>query len=273
MLYISVVVTFYNKGILLKKAIESVIGQLCQNDEIVVVNDCSSEKTSKTALDDAKHSFPRVRFFETSRNRGSAFAKDFGIRHSKNEIIVLLDADDVIPEISIKRIREKFEEDKTIALVFGNYTYIRVENKSFKTVDCIRIANDGFLDPYKLAKNWILLGTSPFRKAVYFDVGGFDILHPKTDDMDFHRKLLLKKYKCAYLNKNIYCWNRTMAGNNSSYSAEDYLFSFFRGIEFYYTFLNKRDFFIQMTFYYFDSLFQKFFNFSLKRLTRPKRFR
>lgn len=265
---ISVVITFYNKGEDLIKAVESVNNQLEVEDEIIVINDCSTDESSKKALLYAKKRFPKIYFNNTPENRGSAFAKDYGIKHSRNEIIVLLDADDTIPEFAIKSIRKQFEENPNTDIVFGNYILNIKETKKTKQVNCKRISKDNTIDPFKLAKNWILLGTSPFKKTSYIRAGGFDYLHPKTDDFDFHRRLIVNRAKFSYLNKNIYVWNKSTIGNNSSMNSHDFLFSFIRNIEFYFKFMSKYDFFIHITYQYLNSIFLKLFNKSFKRIRK-----
>lgn len=240
---VSVIITYYNKGELLLNAINSVYSEIDNSDEIIVINDCSDCVLSKAILNKAKELYGNdVLFIDTPINSGSSFAKDYGIKHSKNEFIVLLDADDMLPNDTLTIVKDKFKSDPSIALVYGNYIRNDLEKNAREIVDCSLISNNEVLDPFKLAKNWILLGTSPFRKSVYFDIGGFDKLYPKTDDGDFLKRLIVNNYKCAYINQTIYVWNRDSNGNNSGHARDEILFTSMRNFEFYFKFLNKLDF-------------------------------
>ncbi len=237
---VSVVITYFNKGDLLFNALKSVATQISSEDEIIIIDDCSTDVKSLDVFLRAQVKYQKFLFFKTYKNSGAAYAKDFGIKQSKNEIIVLLDADDTLPASAIKLIKAKFRSNLSIDLVFGNYTKRDMDENIEQLIDCSLIATNMYiLDKYKLAKNWILLGTSPFKKSVYSHVGGFDKLYPKTDDIDFQRKLIVNNFQCAYIDESIYNWNRYSHGNNSGHSREDTLFSVMRSFEFYYRYLNK----------------------------------
>jgi glycosyltransferase involved in cell wall biosynthesis len=238
----SIIITFYNKGKLILKAIESVIGQISLQDEIIVVNDSSNDKKSLEYLETAKEKYNNIKFLTTEKNKGASYAKDFGIRSSKNEIIILLDADDKLPTKAINNIKKKFLKNPNLSLVYGNYVRNEIDTGEKKLVDCSEITRRKKINPKKLAKNWILLGSSPFLKSAYLEIGGFDKLYPKTDDVDFHRRLITNEYKCGYINNTIYIWNRYNNGNNSNHSRKDSLLSLMRSFEFYLKYLSKKDF-------------------------------
>ncbi|MFT6206924.1 MAG: glycosyltransferase involved in cell wall biosynthesis [Colwellia sp.] len=234
---ISVVITFFNKGGVLIQAVESVYAQIGRNDEIIIVDDCSSTELSHEVLIKAKRKFKtKIKFFKTPDNGGAAYAKDYGVRRSSNEIIVLLDADDTLPNGAINKIKNKFNTDKETDLVFGNYIKRDLDKDKYELVDCGILVENGSLNPEVLIKKWVLLGSSPFKKTVYIQLGGFDKFYPKTDDVDFHKKLLVKGYKCSYVNDVIYIWNKSITGNNARQTMEDRFFSEMRNIEFHYRF-------------------------------------
>ena len=235
---VSVIVTNFNKGNLLLEALESLITQINSNDEVIIVDDCSTDTKSIHSFLNAQIKYSKFLFFTTPKNNGSSYAKNFGINKSKNEIIVLLDADDTLPSGSLKAIKNQFKSHPSSDLVFGNYTFRDMDKNIQFLVDCSVISTNNVLDKGKLARNWILLGTSPFKKSVYFRIGGFDNLYPKTDDIDFQRKLVVNNFQCTYINKSIYNWNRYNNGNNSGHTKEDTLLSIMRSFEFYYRYLN-----------------------------------
>jgi len=256
---VSVIITYYNKDELLLSAIESIYLQIGDKDEVVVVNDCSTSELSKSSLQKAKNKYKKcVLFLDTPKNSGASFAKHYGIKNSKNNIIILLDADDILPVETIKKIKEKFKSDETIALVYGNYLRNDVNENIEGVINCDKVSEEGILNPSKLARNWILLGTSPFKKDVYFEVGGFDRLYPKTDDVDFQRRLIVSDYKCAYIDDIVYVWNRYPNGNNSGHKRTETLFSIMRNFEFYFKYLNGLDFLMFMIKELMISIYLKF---------------
>ena len=90
---ISVIIPLYNKGERVKKTIESALHQDYDGEwEIVVVDDGSTDNSAEyvKAFSDKK-----VRYIYKT-NRGVSAARNTGIKESKGEWIVFLDADDML---------------------------------------------------------------------------------------------------------------------------------------------------------------------------------
>ncbi len=88
---ISVVIPMFNAEKTILPAIKSVLKQTFIDYEIIVVDDCSTDRSwnQVQALQD-----PRIRPFRAARNSGAAAARNLGMRHAQGEWIVFLDADD-----------------------------------------------------------------------------------------------------------------------------------------------------------------------------------
>jgi glycosyltransferase involved in cell wall biosynthesis len=84
---ISVVIPAYNAAHFLPRCLESVFAQTLKPDEVIVVDDGSTDDTATVA---AKHGATVIR----QANRGIATARNSGIRNSSGEWIALVDADD-----------------------------------------------------------------------------------------------------------------------------------------------------------------------------------
>ena len=197
---ISVVITYYNKEELIFNALKSLDEQTVEPFEIIVVDDCSTKEISKQVVSRLKNE-DSLHFIQTKANSGASKAKNTGIQNSRGNVIVLLDADDTLPKSAIEIIKNEF--DKTNAdFLFGDY--ILKNNNSENYVDCSMIANENRLDQRKLLRKWILLGTSPFKKELWCLVQGFNEAFPRIDDVDFHKRILLKNIKAIYINNIIY---------------------------------------------------------------------
>lgn len=118
---VSVVIPLFNKGTVIKKSIDSVLSQTYHNFEIVVVDDGSTD-----------HSVDAVRQYEDSRisiylksNGGPSSARNYGIKKSKGNWILFLDADDVLLPDALEKLVEPFVEDYSgIDIVCGNFNVI-----------------------------------------------------------------------------------------------------------------------------------------------------
>lgn len=90
----------------LEESILSIInGNLSEGDEIVIVNDCSTDNTSDiiAKLQD-KYSY--IKCINHNRNKGGAAARNTAIENCKNELLFCLDSDNVLEKNSISRLKE-----------------------------------------------------------------------------------------------------------------------------------------------------------------------
>jgi glycosyltransferase involved in cell wall biosynthesis len=90
---VSVIIPAYNAAKFIAETIESVLSQIYQNIEIVVVDDGSQDETSTIVRQFAARD-RRVRLIQQA-NAGVAAARNCAIQNSQGEFIVPIDADDI----------------------------------------------------------------------------------------------------------------------------------------------------------------------------------
>ncbi len=90
---ISVVMTAYNTGHLVEKAVRSVLAQSHQNLELIVVDDASSDDTVDR-LRKISEQDDRVKVFSSPTNHGTYWSKNWGIKHATGDYIATHDSDD-----------------------------------------------------------------------------------------------------------------------------------------------------------------------------------
>ena len=91
---VSIIITCYNYGRYIERAIRSCIEQSMPNSnyEILVINDCSTDETT-SVLENFKDD---CRIFNLTENIGLSAARNFGIKKAKGQFVVFLDADDYL---------------------------------------------------------------------------------------------------------------------------------------------------------------------------------
>jgi len=118
-MYISVIIPTYNRYILLKRAILSVLAQTQPVDEIIVVDDGSDDETIKIQED-----FPQINCIY-QQNLGVSSARNIGIQNAKNEWIAFLDSDDAWHKDKIKAQMAFHKNNPDILMSYTDELWIR----------------------------------------------------------------------------------------------------------------------------------------------------
>ncbi|MFC2136224.1 glycosyltransferase [Bacteroidota bacterium] len=108
----SIILPTYNRYSDLKKCLKHLELQAGKNDEIIVVDDGSTDKTPAIPKE-----FKKVRYFR-QKNKGPAAARNLGIKKAKGKIIVFTD-DDCIPHKDWLRNIEKAHKNRKHLMIGG----------------------------------------------------------------------------------------------------------------------------------------------------------
>jgi len=106
---ISVIVPAYNEEAYIRNCLESLTKQEIMPDEILVINNNSTDKTVAIAKQ-----FP-VRIIN-EKKQGITHARNRGFDEAQYEVIARTDADTIVPPDWIKRIKKNFQDKKLVAL-------------------------------------------------------------------------------------------------------------------------------------------------------------
>ena len=91
---VSVITPSWNSEKYIKKTIESVQNQTYSNWEMIIVDDCSSDKTVEIVEEISKKD-PRVRVLKQDINSGAAKARNRSLGEASGRYVAYLDADDI----------------------------------------------------------------------------------------------------------------------------------------------------------------------------------
>ena len=91
---ISVIVPVYNAEKYLVECLESLVKQTYQNFEIILVNDGSTDNSSKIC-EEYKKKYKNIKYISIE-NHGVSYARNLGIAEASGEYLYFMDSDDIL---------------------------------------------------------------------------------------------------------------------------------------------------------------------------------
>jgi GT2 family glycosyltransferase len=181
---LSVVVPVLNGGEQLHGCLQALGASLRAPDEIIVVDDGSSDGSQATA---ARHG---VRVLATSDGpRGPAHARNLGAAAAAGDVLVFVDADVVVHADALARMESIFAAEPEVAAVFGSYDEdppARGLASRYKNLQHHYVHQHGNREA---ATFWA--GCGAVRRSAFFAVGGFDDSYrrPSIEDIELGVRL------------------------------------------------------------------------------------
>lgn len=117
---IGVIVPNYNSGIYIKKCLDSLLEQEYKVNEIIVVDDCSTDESTKIVKEYTEKN-NNIILLENGKNMGVSYSRNRGIENAKSEYIMFCDSDDWYEKQATKRMMEKVEKDSADFVLAGYY--------------------------------------------------------------------------------------------------------------------------------------------------------
>ena len=169
---ISVIVCAHNEARYLPACLHSVLAQSRIPDELLVINNASTDETPLVASQ-----IPHVRVVDEPR-KGLVVARETGRRHARGDLLIYLDADCRAPLTWLERIERRFDRDAALIALSGPYRYYDWD----WTGRALIRAYDFTLAPATqlLVKHLLRIGTIFYggnfavRKEALERIGGFD---------------------------------------------------------------------------------------------------
>jgi glycosyltransferase involved in cell wall biosynthesis len=158
---ISVIIPVYNGEKYLDEALQSVLNQSLRPFEILVVDDCSTDKTAEIA----QRYGDRIRYIRREKNGGAAAARNDGVKSATGDYIAFLDADDYWVNNKLELQLREIKKQNAPDMIFGMSTHFF----SPETDDSFRQKYYCPNEPVKgLHSGVMLFKRNNFLKAGYF---------------------------------------------------------------------------------------------------------
>lgn len=177
---VSIIIPVYNVEAYLQRSFEALKQQTYSNIEFIIVEDHSTDN-SFAICQKVAHEDHRFKVFRTPKNCGAGLARQFGIEHSRGEIIGFADGDDVMMPNFVEELLAVME--RTNADIVCSQYYFWYENG--KIVSPWAVTNEEFIVDSK----------EGIRRMVYYDHIGTELWNKL-----YRREIILSKpmFSCHY---------------------------------------------------------------------------
>lgn len=212
----SVIITCYTEGYLLLEAVQSVREQSVLPEEIIIVNDGSPDHTTNSICHELANSSD-IKVVLISQNSGPSVARNKGFESAKGEILISLDADDLLPPQAIEHIQAAFAKYPDADFIYGSYLRFDSIKQCYKVISQPLLLKDMLKAKHcSLSSNWSLIGTAPLRKRLWESLGGIDANFGASDlhDLEFWLRAMAMPCKHHATPEVIYLWRKYLGTNS-----------------------------------------------------------
>lgn len=213
---IAAIIPLYNGAPFIRESLESVLAQTEPPDEIIVVNDGSTDDGPEIVKEMAR--IHPIRLISRP-NGGIGSARNQGIAECKATHIALLDQDDVWYEDHIAILKRPFTsgEVRNLALVYANLDQIDRAGRMVMHCCLDRLSPGPKTSLLNLLRRdlFILPGASLFTKQAFERVGRFDERLSGYEDDDLFLRMFSGGFHSVFLPKNSVTKWRMYSGSTS----------------------------------------------------------
>lgn len=125
----SIIVTAYNQENCIRRAVSSVLNQTFQDFELILVDDCSTDKTAEVLAEYQKKN-KQVKVIRHKNNTSSHAARKTGVENAEGKYIIFLDGDDYLFIDALEKLNEEVVQKKDFDVCEFSYV-TRPDNKVF----------------------------------------------------------------------------------------------------------------------------------------------
>jgi glycosyltransferase involved in cell wall biosynthesis len=179
---IALVINTYEQAHFLPASIESAMKQTVRFNEVIVVDDGSTDNPASVVAN-----YPDVRLIRQS-NAGLPAARNTGLNAASSDYIIFLDADDLLTPSAVYSGMACHAENPDAGLVYGAHRRVGANGAPLGGDVYCEIGADAFRT--LLTGNAIgMHATVVYNRRNLCDIGGFDATLPRCEDYDVYFRM------------------------------------------------------------------------------------
>jgi glycosyltransferase involved in cell wall biosynthesis len=219
---VSIIIPCYNTAKFVSIALDSILGQTCNNYEVIIIDDGSTDNTRSVIR---TYLSKKIKYIFQENSGGPSNPRNVGIDAAIGEYISFFDSDDIMMPKKIEYYLRIFEKQANVDFIFSDFSVVdefgKTLKKSFlKDYQSFRriLLPTSDLDVFYLKEDQVytelllanFIGTSSVmvKKKTLNQIGRFDESLKNSDDIDLWRRFARENKKFAFLNKIGHCYRK-----------------------------------------------------------------
>lgn len=211
-MFLSIIIPAYQSEKTLPRLLDSISKEKIKGMEVIVVEDGGNKKleTSNLEPETAFKNYKlqiinslKIANYKLKINKGPAFARNFGAKKARGDVLLFLDSDVVVLPGTIKEVEKIFKEDKYKVAATGVWDKKQLSHKFFPKFKALRDWSY-WINEKKADSYYYLFSTriAAIRRDVFLKEKGFNENYRGADveDIEFTYRLA-KKYRIDFNEK------------------------------------------------------------------------
>lgn len=201
---VSVITTLYNYKHYIIECIDSFIKQDFKDSEMIIIDDNSKDKPYKGI---EPYLSDRVKYIRLDKNYGYSYAKNIGIENARSDILVMLDADDMITDKGITTRYNKIQDGY-------DFVHGAVWDLSYKSNGSVKHK------PSRLNKKWVKSKQGRkcykyvhaqgvmLKRDIHKQIGLYDEKLRSKSDREMWARIFNHRFKIGYVSDYVSFYRR-----------------------------------------------------------------
>ena len=186
---IDIILPNYNSSKFLKQTLNSIIMQTYKNWKLIIIDDCSDNKTKNILKKYSKDK--RIKIFWLKKNNGAGFCRNYGIKKSKSPYVAFIDSDDVWKKNKLEK-QIIFMKKNNYSFSYTNYETFGDKKKVI--VPPLKFDYESFINNTSIGTSTMMIKRKELRNIKF--------TNSKICEDYYFKCKLLKRVKFAFcLNK------------------------------------------------------------------------
>lgn len=217
--FISVILPTYNTNIdFLRDCLDSVLGQVYENWELVIVDDASPDAEVRKVIKEYAKEDERIKYKFLEKNVNISAATNEAVALATGEFIGIFDHDDLLWPNALHEVVKALNKDKSIDFLYSDEDKITEDTHNHLGYFFKPDWNPDFMHSVNYFTHFTVV-----RKSIYEKVGGERSEYNGAQDWDLYLRITRETQKIHHIPKILYSWRIHDASTAKSTDAKPYV--------------------------------------------------